>query len=350
MKLITNPRNSCKEFRKVLHIMRITLLLLLFVTYGWANEATYAQVTEIHLSSGNKTLQEVFSEIEGKTEFIFFYNDNAIDLSKKVHVEKSHGSINEILDNLLEGSGADYKIVDRQVIFYKKKQDPEVRLPQAVVEKKQITGLVLDEHKLPVIGANVVEKGTTNGTVTDLDGKFTLAVQDNAVLQVSYIGYITQEIPVKGNRQLNITLQEDSKSLDEVVVVGYGTQKKVNLTGSVDVITEEVLANRSAPTMSQLIQGASPNLNISMNSLGGEPGAARTWNIRGTGSLAGNQSPLVLVDGVETNIDTVDPESIESISVLKDASASAIYGSRAPFGVILVTTKRGKKNQEMHIQ
>ncbi|WP_289601531.1 STN domain-containing protein [Parabacteroides goldsteinii] len=217
--------------------MRITLLLLLFVTYGWANEATYAQVTEIHLSSGNKTLQEVFSEIEGKTEFIFFYNDNAIDLSKKVHVEKSHGSINEILDNLLEGSGADYKIVDRQVIFYKKKQDPEVRLPQAVVEKKQITGLVLDEHKLPVIGANVVEKGTTNGTVTDLDGKFTLAVQDNAVLLVSYIGYITQEIPVKGNRQLNITLQEDSKSLDEVVVVGYGTQKKVNLTGSVDVIT-----------------------------------------------------------------------------------------------------------------
>lgn len=350
MKLITNPRNSCKEFRKVLHIMRITLLLLLFVTYGWANEATYAQVTEIHLSSGNKTLQEVFSEIEGKTEFIFFYNDNAIDLSKKVHVEKSHGSINEILDNLLEGSGADYKIVDRQVIFYKKKQDPEVRLLQAVVEKKQITGLVLDEHKLPVIGANVVEKGTTNGTVTDLDGKFTLAVQDNAVLLVSYIGYITQEIPVKGNRQLNITLQEDSKSLDEVVVVGYGTQKKVNLTGSVDVITEEVLANRSAPTMSQLIQGASPNLNISMNSLGGEPGAARTWNIRGTGSLAGNQSPLVLVDGVETNIDTVDPESIESISVLKDASASAIYGSRAPFGVILVTTKRGKKNQEMHIQ
>ena len=157
----------------------------------------------------------------------------------------------------------------------------------------------------------IAADGTAIGlesTIVDLTGKVPIILRP---------GYITQEIPVKGNRQLNITLQEDSKSLDEVVVVGYGTQKKVNLTGSVDVITEEVLANRSAPTMSQLIQGASPNLNISMNSLGGEPGAARTWNIRGTGSLAGNQSPLVLVDGVETNIDTVDPESIESISVLK---------------------------------
>ncbi len=345
MKLITIKRGSGKELRKVFRIMKLSLLMLILVTYCWATDKSYAQVAEISVSAGNKSLKELFSEIERKSEFIFFYNDEAIDLSRVVHVSHNTGTIEEILDQVLKNTQTEYKIVDRQVIFYKKeaKRQASEAIPQQS-NKELISGKVSDAQGVPVIGANIIEKGTTNGIVTDLDGNFTLNVEKGAILVVSYIGYLTQEIPVRNNKQFNILLKEDSQALDEVVVVGYGTQKKVNLTGSVDVISEKLLANRSAPTVSQLMQGASPNLMIGMTNLGGEPGAKRTWNIRGMGSIQGDGTPLILIDGVESNIDNIDPESIESISVLKDASASAIYGSRAPFGVILVTTKKGGKN------
>lgn len=213
----------------------------------------------------------------------------------------------------------------------------------------QISGNVSDHEGMAVIGANILEKGTTNGTVTDINGNFIMTVNTGAVLVVSYIGYLTSEVNVKDSRQLNIILHEDSQSLEEVVVVGYGTQKKINLTGSVDVVGGEQLSNRPAANVSLLLQGASPNLNISLNHLGGEPGASQKWQIRGVGSLTGDSSPLVLVDGVEMDANLLDPESIENISVLKDASASAIYGSRAAFGVVLITTKKGK-DQAMQIQ
>lgn len=209
-----------------------------------------------------------------------------------------------------------------------------------------IRGTIVGTNGETLIGVNVIEKGTSNGTTTDIDGNFNLSVSDiNAVLQLTYIGYEPLEVSVAGRTQLSIAMIEHSSELDELVVVGYGTQKKVTLTGSVDAIAGKEISNRAAVNMGDLIKGASPNLNITMGMRGGEPGATSSWNIRGLGSINANASPLILVDGVEVNINNVDPESIESISVLKDASASAIYGSRAPFGVVLITTKKGKQGR-----
>ncbi|WP_215223917.1 SusC/RagA family TonB-linked outer membrane protein [Echinicola shivajiensis] len=222
----------------------------------------------------------------------------------------------------------------------------------SVVAHAQITisGQVSEANgTLP--GANIVIKGTTKGTQSDLEGKYTLVdIEENATLVFSYIGFKSKEVPINGRETINVILEEDSEGLDEVVVIGYGTQKKENLTGSVDVISGDRLKDRAANNVADLIKGTSPNLNISMNMRGGEPGTSSNWNIRGMGSLEGNASPLILVDGVEMNVNNIDPESIESVSILKDASASAVYGSRAPFGVILITTKKGSKNGGLNVQ
>lgn len=216
----------------------------------------------------------------------------------------------------------------------------------AYSQEFKVQGSVSDANGEPLIGVNVIEEGTLNGTVTDVDGIFNLSVSNrDAVLKITYIGYETLQLQVAGKPELKIVLQESSSELDELIVVGYGTQKKVTLTGSVDAISGDEIQNRSAVLVSDLIKGASPNLNINMGMRGGEPGATSSWNIRGLGSLTGSTEPLILVDGVEVNINNVDPETIESVSVLKDASASAIYGSRAPFGVVLVTTKKGKEGK-----
>lgn len=209
----------------------------------------------------------------------------------------------------------------------------------------KIIGTVVDDTGVPVIGANVVVKGTTNGTITDLDGKFSLDGPPNATLVISYVGFIDQEITVKGNAPLSITLKEDAEALDEVVVVGFGTQKKVNLTGAVSSVTSEAFENRSVSNVSQALQGSMPGLNITQSHgyLNSEPDI----NIRGVGTIGEGSSgaPLVLIDGMEGDMNRLNPQDIESVSVLKDAAASSIYGSRAPFGVILITTKKGKSGK-----
>lgn len=217
--------------------------------------------------------------------------------------------------------------------------------------QSRVTGKVVDNQGLPLIGVSVRLKGTPVAVSTDANGSYALNLPNgNGTLVFTYIGYVTQAVMVNNRTSINVTLLEDSKSLDDVVVVGYGTQKKSNLTGSVDVISGEQLTNRPAAKVADLLKGTSPNLNITANSRGGEPGAGSNWNIRGVGSIQGSSAPLVLVDGVEIDLNNVDPESIESVSVLKDASASAIYGSRAPFGVILITTKKGSKSEKINIQ
>lgn len=213
------------------------------------------------------------------------------------------------------------------------------------VQNISVSGKVQDPQGEPLPGVTVSVQGTAIGTATDLDGAYQLTVPEGAVLVFSFIGFETLEVPVGTNRVIDIVLREDLTSLDEVVVVGYGTQKKMTLTGSVDAISGDEIRNRPAVNMGDLMKGASPNLNISMGMRGGEPGATSSWNIRGLGSINANASPLILVDGVEVNINNVDPESVESVSVLKDASASAIYGSRAPFGVVLITTKKGQQGK-----
>ena len=205
-------------------------------------------------------------------------------------------------------------------------------------------GVVKDATGEPIIGASVSVKGTKNATVTDLDGNFTLSgVTKGTTIVISYIGYVNSEIKWNGT-SLNVTLAEDTQGLEEVVVVGYGTQKKVNLSGAVANVDGKVLENRPITNIGQGLQGVVPNLNVSMNS-GGAPGASSSYNIRGNTSLNGG-SPLVLVDNVQMDANLVNPEDVESISVLKDASSAAIYGARAAYGVILITTKKGRKSDK----
>ena len=212
-------------------------------------------------------------------------------------------------------------------------------------EKKMVTGVVVDATGMPVIGANVMEKGTTNGTITDMDGKFSLEVDKDATLIFSYIGFAGQEIKVGNQTSLSITLKEDAEALDEVVVVGFGTQKKVNLTGAVSSVTSEAFENRSVSNVSQALQGSMPGLNITQSH--GYLDSTPDINIRGVGTIGEGSSgaPLVLIDGMEGDMNRLNPQDIESVSVLKDAAASSIYGSRAPFGVILITTKKGKSGK-----
>ena len=208
-------------------------------------------------------------------------------------------------------------------------------------------GVVKDATGEPIIGASVSVKGTKNATVTDLDGVFTLqGVTKGTTIVVSYIGFVNSEVKWNGT-SLNVTLAEDTQGLEEVVVVGYGTQKKVNLSGAVANVDGKVLENRPITNIGQGLQGVVPNLNVSMNS-GGAPGASSSYNIRGNTSLNGG-SPLVLVDNVQMDANLVNPDDVESISVLKDASSAAIYGARAAYGVILITTKKGRKSDKPNI-
>lgn len=214
-------------------------------------------------------------------------------------------------------------------------------------QQVSISGIVTDKKlNEPIIGASVVVKGTSNGCITDLDGNFQLNnVASGSTLVVSYIGYQTQEIPVqKGKTSYQVTLSEDTQTLDEVVVVGFGTQKKVNLTGAVATVDTKALESRPVSQVGQALQGTVPGLNLSTADLGGQLGQSMKVNIRGTGTIGTGSKgePLILIDGMEGNMNTLNPEDIESISVLKDAASSSIYGSRAAFGVILITTKKGK--------
>lgn len=210
-----------------------------------------------------------------------------------------------------------------------------------VFAQKTVKGTVFDETGQPVIGANVLEKGTTNGRITDIDGNFTLTVQDNAILVVSFIGYTDQEISTKGKTEFKITLKEDTEMLDEVVVVGYGIQKKMNLTGSVSTVSSEKLESRATTSLSSSLSGLAAGVQVSQSS--GKPGSdGANIQMRGLGSF-NSTSPMVIVDGSEASIASVNSDDVESISFLKDAASAAIYGSRGANGVILITTKKERR-------
>lgn len=218
--------------------------------------------------------------------------------------------------------------------------------------QQTLSGKVTDENGNPIKGATIRIKNSAIQTESMQDGSFQInvsAVKESDELVISSVGYQNKVLPISNTRVFQITLISNQTDLEEVVIVGYGTQKKENLTGSVDVLSGKALADRPANNIADLIKGASPNMNINLGMRGGEPGATSNWNVRGVGSINGSSSPLILVDGVEMDINTLDPESVESVSILKDASASAVYGSRAPFGVVLITTKKGKAGEGVQI-
>ena len=298
-----------------------------------------AQSGTISLNKSNVSMHTIMQEVEGQSDYTFFYNDNQIKLDKKVSVKAQNATIEQVLAQMFKNSGYTYKIVNNQIIVSKANAVAAVEKQQQQQAKK-VTGCVKNALGEPIIGASVVEKGApTNGTITDFDGNFTLTVSGNE-LQISYIGYLPQVVKVQsGVTSYNVTLKEDTKTLDEVVVIGYGTQKKVNLTGAVASVSTDDIKDRVQTNVLSAVQGTVPGVTIISR-----PGSTPSINFRGRGNL-GTSAPLYVIDGAiadATVFSNLDPNTIESISFLKDAASSAIYGSRAAYGVVLVTTKGGK--------
>jgi len=331
---------------RTVQIMKISTLLFFLSVFVVNAENLYPQQKELSLNLKNVTLQKAIAEIEKSSDYVFLITDEAgRELNKRTTLRVTNESIHSILEKMLKGTSLGYSVVERQVSLYKDTESKASEKPVTVTEeiaqqKKTITGTVVDAGGVPIIGANIVEVGTTNGTVTDMDGNFTLSVADDAVLQISYIGYLTQEINTAGRTNIEIVLQEDTQSLEELVVVGYGVQKKKLVTGATIQVGGDDLTKLSTTSALGALQSQAPGVNITQSS--GMPGEGFKVNIRGIGTV-GNSAPLYVIDGVAGgDINTLNPSDIESIDVLKDAASAAIYGARAANGVILVTTKRAK--------
>ena len=318
--------------------MKLTCALLLTASMGVFATGN-AQTMRVNIQADNVSTGKILSEIEKQTDYLFVYNKKEVDLKRKTSVNAVNKTTAEVLSTIFNGTDIIYAIEGENIMLMRKEQNLAV-VPDAVQQDNKIAGTVLDPTGMPVIGANIMIKGTTNGTITDMDGKFSLDVPKGATLVVTYVGYTNQEISVGNQKKLSITLREDSEALDELVVVGYSTQKKVNLTGSVSTVSfDDKLTSRPVTDVSQMLNGASPGLQIMQSS--GEPNAESfSYNIRGVGTL-NSSSPLILVDGMEQSISMVNPSDIASVSILKDAASCAIYGNRGANGVILITTKSG---------
>lgn len=322
---------------KILRIMKLTLMVVLLFNSGLFASIS-SQTMRVSISVNNATTQAILDAIEKQTDYLFIYNAKEIDLSRKKTVTANNQTVAEVLSDVFEKTNVVYAVEGNNIMLMEKTAGTTVSQQQ----NRSITGVVTDSRNEPIIGANVIEKGTTNGTVTDLDGRYTLNIPANSILQVSYIGYNTQELPVGSNTVLNVKLTEDSKTLDEVVVVSYGTQKKRELTGAVGTIKADALSNLPVGQIAQKMQGQVAGVQI--NQVSGQPGQGMTFRIRGAASVNSGNEPLFVVDGmpIASGINNINPDEIESFSILKDAAATSLYGSRAANGVVLITTKRGK--------
>lgn len=317
--------------------IRFTFFLLC-VHLGAVSASPYSQVTKLHLEVNNGTLLQVIKAIEEQSEFTFVYDVNELNLDKKVSIHVEDKLLPDILKNLFAKEALDYKIMDRHIALYKK-MEKQPSFPQS---SQSIQGVITDEKGEPILGANVVVAGTTDGTISDMDGKFTLDVPANAILKISYIGFLSVNVKVSPDKKVyTITLREDTETLDEVVVVGYGTVKKSDVTGSVASVNTDELMKRNPITLEQGLQGMAAGVQVVRTS--GDPEGGVTVRIRGTATINNSADPLYVVDGimVGTNASFLNPNDVESIEVLKDASATAIYGSRGANGVIMITTKKG---------
>ena len=295
---------------------------------------------QISLSMQNKSTREVIREIEKVSDYRFFYNDNLSGLNTRISVSAQGENIRDVLEQIKKQAQITYIIKENNQIVL---SAPGYVSASTQQNTRKITGIIKDQSGEPVIGANIVEKGTANGTITDIDGQYSLEVGSNSILVVSYIGYITQEIPVGKNNTLDVLLKEDTETLDEVIVIGYGTTKRKDFTGSVSSVKLENSPIALSPNLNALesLKGNVSGLDIgATNSAGGEP----SMQMRGQKSISGSNDPLIVVDGVifMGSINDINPNDIASYDVLKDATSAAAYGSRSANGVIIITTKRGK--------
>ena len=299
-----------------------------------------ANAQNITLRMSNVTVKQAMDELKSKSGYSFVFSSQDVDTHKNITVESDNQPLGHVISQIVAGQGLAYTIEGKTIILRK------ASAPSAQQQaNKRITGVVKDANGEPVIGANIVVKGTTNGTITDMDGNFVLDVPAGAILHVSYIGYSDKEIPVGSQTALAISLAEDSQALDEVVVIGYGTARKIDLTGSTSSLGGEKLRVKSSPQLSTQMQGQMAGVQITRTS--GDPSAGSSIRVRGVTTLSTND-PLVIVDGVPGSLMDIAPEDVKDIQVLKDAASAAIYGSRAAAGVILVTTNRAK-DKEFHL-
>ena len=333
-----NYQKSKKALLNFRKIFILTSLALFTSTISWG------QNQRITITGNNNTILKVFEEIEKQTGLSIAYNQTKLDINRKISQDFITKILSSVMTEVLKDTGFSYKIEDKHIVIVPARAE-QTTPAQNKNNPKKISGVVLDATGLPIIGANVIVKGTTTGSITNLDGAFSLEVPEGSVLQISYIGYLTKEIPVKGNNtNFDIQLMDDTQALEEVVVVGYGSQKKVNVIGSIASVDSKALEARAVPDVSNMLTGQLSGVTITQES--GNPGQdAGTIRVRGVGSFGATPSPLVLVDGLPGSLSDLTPTDIEQISVLKDASSSAIYGSRAANGVILVTTKKGKEGK-----
>lgn len=315
--------------------MKLTALSLMLSISAFAANADAQQVS---VTVNNAKVKTVLNSIADQTGLSLAYSAQVVDLNRKVSLNFVNTEVSEVLNAMFDNTAIGYEIKDGKIYLFKAAERTTTSINQ---QKRIITGTVVDPNGEAVIGANVVVKGTTNGTITDMDGKFSLEVPEGAMLLVSYIGYGDYETKVGNQSNLSITLKEDSQALDELVVVGYGTMKKKDLTGAVGAVKGDDLASRRTTQLSTALQGATSGVLVTRDN--SAPGATASIKIRGVTTI-GETSPLVIIDGVPGDINQVNPEDVENMSILKDAASASIYGSRAAAGVIVITTKRAKEN------
>ncbi len=334
------PKNA--HLRKIWMTMKLTFLLFFLAISQMMAIETYSQSTRLSLNLKSVSLKDVLDKIEEKSEFFFLYNSKLVNVDRTVSANFSNLMIDEILNKLFKESDVAYTVVDRQIVLTSKADQAGFLGMVNVQQGNKISGKVTDSSGETLPGVSVIVKGTTTGIITDSNGNYSLSnVPKDAILSFSFVGMKTLEVEAAGKSTINVTLEVEAYGIDEVVAVGYGVQKKVNITGSVQSISSDDLLKRSLPNASSALQGLASGVSVVQTS--GSPGAdGTTITIRGRGSLNSSSSPLVLIDGVEGNMDKIDMNTIESVSILKDAASASIYGSKASNGVILITTKRAK--------
>ncbi|WP_194526977.1 TonB-dependent receptor [Zobellia roscoffensis] len=343
--------------------MKLTTLLLMTTLFGLYANDSYAQKTKVTLNVEDATVLNIIDNIESSTDFRFIYKTKDVDLEHKITLRISKEPIKKVLESLFGNTSTTYKIRGTHIILRRERKDQSLLkaiLKDVPINREQdfmVTGTITDQDGASLPGASIVEKGTTNGITSDFDGNFSLSIEDeNAILVVSYIGYATQEIVVNGNSSINILMKEDAAGLEEVVIVGYGTQNKRAVTSAIATISAEELGENDSDSFTRALSGKVAGVQVQQTT--GAPGGNIVVRVRGTGSLSAGNNPLYVIDGFPVESSAIDasdqgfnplsslnPDDIGSIQVLKDAAASAIYGSRGANGVVIITTKRGSSGK-----
>jgi len=343
---VKNIGKNNRMFKKILLRMKLTLTLLLFCLVS-VTASTYSQTTRLTISLKDGSIVDLFRQIEEKSEFYFFYQKEDLADLENITLEAKNATVMEVLDQAIQGAPIDYKIVDRYIVVRQRGDSFGENFLAAArnmsnIQQQTVSGTVTDEAGDPLPGVTIIVKGTTQGTVTDVDGIYRLTnVPADASLVFSFVGMKTQEVVVGNKTTIDVMMEQETIGLEEVIAIGYGEQKKANLTGSVASVSSEELTARPTPNVQNLLQGRVSGLQITQS--GGTPGKDdASMRIRGFGTFSSTgSSPLILIDGIQGDMTDLDANNVESISVLKDAASAAIYGARAANGVILITTKKG---------